>query len=174
MKILLFSRNLCAKQALLVVALLIAALIVSCGDGTKRAEDFQLVLFDGSSFRLSDLIGEKAVVLNFWYPTCPPCRAEMPDFEKAWQEVQGEPVQFLGIFVPQGLDNEEDARNFIAELGLTYDFATDTRARIARTYGVMYFPTTLIIDKQGRLVKTVISTLDAEGIVGILRDLESG
>ena len=162
------------KLVLAAASLALAAVVVSCGGGAKRADDFQVTLFDGSGFQLSDQIGEKVVVLNFWYPSCPPCRAEMPDFEKAWQEVQGEPVQFLGLFVPQGLDTEQDARDFIAELGLTYDFATDTRARIAIDYEVKYFPTTFFIDIQGRLSKTEISTLDTDAIVTILRELDQG
>jgi peroxiredoxin len=119
-------------------------------------------------------VGQKAVVLNFWYPSCPPCRAEMPGFEKAWQELQGEDVRFLGLFVPQGLDSEQDARGFVEELGLTYDFATDKGASTAQAYQLEYFPTTYFIDKKGRVFRAVISTLDAEKIADIVREMMQG
>ena len=156
---------------------LLALLLVSCigaGQELSSASDFQVTLFDGSSFRLSDDAGQRAVVLNFWFPSCPPCRAEMPAFQQAWEEAQGEDVRFLGLFVPQGFDTEEDARDFVEELGLTYDFATDVRVQVTREYQVIYFPTTVFIDKSGRLFRTEISILDAEKITEILREMAEG
>ena len=140
----------------------------------EQAEDFQVTLFDGGGFRLSDQVGETAMVLNFWYPTCPPCRAEMPAFQRAWQELQGENVRFLGLFVPQGLDTEQDARDFVDELGLTYDFATDTRAQVAQSYEVLYFPTTVFIDRRGRIFSTEIAALDEEKITRLVRQMTQG
>ena len=155
------------------LAILFLVLLVSCGGG-PRPLDFQVTLYDGTAFQLSGEAGKNAVVLNFWYPSCPPCRAEMPDFEIAWQRVQGQPVRFLGLFVPQGLDSELDASNFIAELGLTYDFATDKGAEIAQSYQLAYFPTTIFIDRDGRVFKTHISVLDADKITRIVQEMTGG
>ena len=113
-------------------------------------------------------------MLNFWFPSCPPCRAEMPSFEEAWQQVQDEEVRFLGLFVPMGFDSEQDARDFVQELGLTYDFATDRRAEITRAYELLYFPTTIFIDKSGRIFKIELSTLDADKITQIVREMAQG
>ena len=152
-------------------ALLVVLLLVSCGSSSQQANDFQVTLFDGASFRLSDQVGKTAVVLNFWYPTCPPCRAEMPDFQRSWQQLQGEDVMFLGLFVPQGFDTEQDARDFVDELGLTYDFATDTRAQVAQSYEVLYFPTTVFVDRKGRIFRTMIAALDEEKIIRLVRQM---
>lgn len=81
-----------------------------------------------------------------------------------------EDITFLGLFVPQGFDTEQDAMDFVEELGLTYDFATDTGAQITRDYGIAYFPTTIFIDQKGRLVRTEISTLDTEKLTEIVHD----
>ena len=153
------------------LAMLLMLLLVSCGAKSQQAADFQVTLFDGGSFRLSDQVGKTAVVLNFWYPTCPPCRAEMPAFQRSWQELQGEDVRFLGLFVPQGLDTEQDARDFVDELGLTYDFATDTRAQVAQSYEVLYFPTTVFVDRKGRMYRTEIAALDEEKIIRMVRQM---
>ena len=158
----------------MILALMIVLLLVSCGAKLEQAEDFQVTLFDGGGFRLSDQVGETAMVLNFWYPTCPPCRAEMPAFQRAWQELQGENVRFLGLFVPRGLDTEQDARDFVDELGLTYDFATDKMAKIALEYRLEYFPKTYFIDKSGRIFRDMISALDADEITGLVRAMEQG
>ena len=157
------------------LTLLVAAL-AACGGGQEagRAPDFLVTRFDGAEFRLSDQVGRGPVVLNFWYPTCPPCRAEMPAFERAWQQLRDEGVLFLGLFVPQGFDTEQDARDFVGELRLTYAFATDNGTRIAREYEIEYFPTTFFIDESGRIFKKQISTLDEDEIVRIVREMTQG
>ncbi len=158
------------------------ALALACGNGAsgvglnpgrtgQPAGDFQLALFDGGEFRLADAAGREAVVLNFWFPSCPPCRAEMPEFQRAWEQLQGQPVRFLGVFVPQGLDTEQDAKDFVAELGLTYDFATDRGAKLAQAYQIQYFPTTYFIGKDGRVFRVELSTLDAPAITRLVGEM---
>ncbi len=153
------------------VALVGAVFLVACGGSGQTARDFEVVQFDGATFRLSEETVDQAVVLNFWYPTCPPCREEMPAFEAAWQELIGEPVRFLGLYVPQGFDSEQDARDFVDELGLTFSFATDRLARIAEAYELEYFPKTYFIDMDGKIVATHISTLEPDEIVRQVRAL---
>ena len=164
-------------MVLLVFLLLMALLLSSCtlrGEPTTQASDFEVTLFDGSKFKLSDETGQRAVVLNFWFPSCPPCRAEMPGFQEAWEQVQDEDVRFLGLFVPLGFDSEQDARDFVQELGLTYSFATDLRSEINRAYNVMYYPTTIFIDKSGKIFRTDISTVDAEKLARVVREMSPG
>ena len=144
------------------------------GDSGPKAPDFQLTQFDGSEFLLSSQAGENLVVLNFWYPTCPPCREEMPSFEKAWNRLQVENVKLLGLFVPQGFDSEQDARDFVAEFGLTYGFATDLGGRVAAMFQVEVYPTTVFIDNSGKVFKTLISVLDEEKLVGMVREMSGG
>ena len=153
-------------------SVMLMVFLAGCGGTAGReAPDFQVTRFDGAQFSLSDQVGVNAVVLNFWYPSCPPCRAEMPAFENAWQQVREDDVQFLGIFVPQGFDTQQDAKDFVDEFGLTYGFATDKGAQIAGSYELEFFPTTYFIDKSGRIFKTWISLLDRETIVGLVRQM---
>ena len=154
---------------------LFLAFLAACGgvEGEK-APDFQVTRFDGTEFRLSDHVGKNAVVVNFWYPSCPPCRAEMPAFEQAWQQLRQDDVQFVGIFVPQGFDTDQDARDFVESLGLTYAFAADKGAHIARSFELEVFPTTYFIDKSGRVSRSHISILDREMIVRFVRQMLQG
>ncbi|MCH8988626.1 MAG: TlpA family protein disulfide reductase [Chloroflexi bacterium] len=145
--------------------------LMACGGTARSAQDFEVVQFDGATFRLSQETESQAVVLNFWYPSCPPCRAEMPAFEAAWQELKDSPVRFLGLYVPQGFDSEQDARDFVDELGLTFSFATDRLGRIAEAYELEYFPKTYFIDMDGKIVATHISTLKPEEILRQVRAL---
>ena len=157
-------------SCLLLASLATLLIILGC-NRLAAAPDFQVTQFDGSSFQLSALTGQEAVVINFWYPSCPPCREEMPHFEEVWQEMQGGDVRFLGLFVPQGFDTEQDAWDFVAELGLTFDFATDLQARIAQAYEVEYFPTTYFINKEGRVFQQEISNLDRERLKAIISQM---
>ena len=166
------------RYYLLLTLLAILLIILGC-DRLAAAPDFQVTRFDGGSFQLSELTGQEAVVINFWYPSCPPCREEMPHFEAVWQDMQGQEtggkdVRFLGLFVPQGFDTEQDARDFVAELGLTFDFATDLQALISQTYEVQYFPTTYFINKKGRVFQQEISNLDREGLTAIVSPNDRG
>ena len=147
--------------------------LAACGGSGQTARDFEVTQFDGTRFRLSEQIGTNAVVLNFWYPSCPPCREEMPAFQEAWQNLEGEPVRFLGLYVPQGFDSEQDARDFVDELGLTFSFATDRLARIAEAYELEAFPKTYFIDLNGKVVATHISSLEADEITRLVRGLVS-
>jgi len=151
--------------ALLAVLIALAA----CSTG-QPAADFALTTFKGERFRLSEQ-RSNAVVINFWYPSCPPCRDEMPAFQEVWEEYRGRNVRFIGLFVPQGFDTEVEARQFVDEFGLTFDFATDVRAQVAQEYAVQFFPTTYFIDQAGRVHLVEISRMDVERLTDILEEL---
>ena len=142
--------------------------------GGESARDFQVQLFDGGEFRLSEEYADSVVVINFWYPSCAPCREEMPEFQKAWEELDGEPVRFLGLFVPRGFDNEVAAREFVDELGLTFDFATDHGEAIASAYGIEFYPSTWFVDRNGRVAETFVSAVHAGQLKETVRDLIEG
>jgi peroxiredoxin len=157
----------------LVFATVLACLVllVACGSSGERARDFEVVQFNGDTFRLSQEAESQVVVVNFWYPSCPPCREEMPAIEAAWQQLKDEPVRILGLFVPQGFDSEEGARDFVNELGLTFSFATDRLARIAEAYDFNAFPKTYYIDMDRNIVATNLGILETDEIVRQVRAL---
>ena len=92
-----------------------------------------------------------------------------PRSKRRGDRSRGKDVRFLGLFVPQGFDSEQDARDFVQESELTYDFATDQGAMIALDYRLEYFPKTYFIDKSGRVFAEVISALDADQITEAVR-----
>ncbi len=152
------------------LGLLVLLIPLAACSSNPPAADFTLTTFGGEQFRLSEQRGD-VVVINFWYPSCPPCRDEMPAFQEVWGEYQGRNVRFIGLFVPQGFDTEVEARQFVDEFGLTFDFATDVRARVAQEYAVQFFPTTYFIDQGGRVHLMEISRMDVERLTDILEEL---
>ena len=141
-----------------------AAVVAGAADGapdlvTRAADaapDFEIELFEnanherGEVLRLSDLTG-KPVVLNFWYPSCPPCRAEMPDLEQAFQDHRDEGVEFIGV-EELILDTVEDGQDFVTEIGVTYALGADVEGDLIKEYGITGFPTTVFIDRDQQIV----------------------
>jgi len=153
------------KRLAVIAAIFAVLVLVACGGSGQKARDFEVVQYDGDTFRLSEETRGHAVVVNFWYPSCPPCREEMPAFQAAWEDLRDGPVRFLGLYVPQGFDTEESAKEFIDEFGLTFNFATDRLGRIAEAYELEAFPKTYFIDMDGDIVATHISILEKDELI---------
>ncbi len=115
------------------------------------APDFSLPALDGGTVRLSDLRG-KRVVINFWATWCPPCRAEMPAFEEAYQRYKDEGLVILAV------NEAEDAATVAAfrdEFGLTFPILLDTRMAVGEKYRIRFLPTTYFIAPDGTIIDQV-------------------
>jgi cytochrome c biogenesis protein CcmG/thiol:disulfide interchange protein DsbE len=159
-----------------------AVLAASSSGGAARsadaAPDFELALFEtenyakGEVLRLSDLVG-KPVVLNNWFPSCPPCVAEIPDLEAAFQAHKGE-VEFIGV-QNMGLDTAEDGQAFINEMGVTYAIGPDNNPNndgdIFISYKVTGFPTTLFLNRDQEIVRKWTGLLNAEKLEEFVQEL---
>lgn len=126
------------------------------------AEDFELTLLSGESLKLSNYRG-KVIVLNFWASWCPPCRWEMPSFERVWKEYQGLDVMFIGIAIS---DRKEDAIEFVESVGVTYPIGLDTTGYISELYSIVHMPTTYFIDRDGNVARKLINVAN-EGVLQV-------
>lgn len=137
---------------------------------TIPAIDFTLKDQYGNTHTLSDYKG-KTVFLNFWATWCSPCRAEMPDIQKLYEEFQQEDVVILGVAAPNlGKEqSEEGIRTFLEANGYTYPVVMDTEAEAFQAYGINSFPTTFMIDKDGNVFGYIPGQLSEE----IMRDIIS-
>lgn len=107
---------------------------------------------------LAELRGSP-VVVNFWASWCAPCAAEAKVLERAWRQARGSGVLFLGVDTQ---DNREDARDFIAQFGLTFPHVRSTDRETDREWGVTGLPETFFVDAEGRVVGHVFGTVDDE------------
>ena len=123
------------------------------------AEELELSTFQHGDFSLNNLAG-KAVVINFWFPSCPPCRAELPDLQAAFEAYSQDDVQFVGVQL-LGLDSAEEGAEFLQDLGITYPNGPDTTSSIIRDFKVTGFPTTVFLDRQHEVSKKWAGILDA-------------
>ncbi|MCE2457019.1 MAG: TlpA family protein disulfide reductase [Dehalococcoidia bacterium] len=149
------------------------------GETLDKAPDFELVLFGnedheaGETIKLSDYAGGP-VVLNFWFPSCPPCVAEMPDFETAYQEFKEDGVEFIGVQLV-GLDSVDDGQKFVDKIGVNYslgpDKIGDKIGDIVMEYRISGFPTTVLIDRDGNIHRRWSGALDLEKLQELIREI---
>ncbi len=134
-------------------ALAVALLLAACGaaDGGEAAgppvPDRAFETFDGEVTSLPALAGDPLVV-NFFASWCPPCVAEMPDFQRVHLD-RGDDVRFVGIATQDG---ETAARALVEQTGVTYDLAWDPEGALFRDFEVVAMPSTFFVDADGAIV----------------------
>ncbi len=147
-----------------------------------RVADFTIALYQGEAalgsgeFALSDLEGTP-VVLNYWAGLCPPCRAEMPEFQEFGDDYEGR-VILLGVDLGKflGLGTQEDARNLLAELGVTYPAGYTEDGSVVEAHRVLGLPTTIFVNSDGILHRKWDGILNKEKLSEIAEEMlkESG
>ncbi|MDP6625897.1 MAG: TlpA disulfide reductase family protein [Nitrospinota bacterium] len=116
------------------------------------APEFTFPNINGKSVSLSQFRG-KVVFLNIWATWCGPCRVEMPGMEKLWRKFKNEDFVMLAVSIDRL--GEPVVTPFIQELGLTFPALLDPESTIQSLYMVRALPSSLIIDKNGRIVTRV-------------------
>jgi cytochrome c biogenesis protein CcmG/thiol:disulfide interchange protein DsbE len=102
---------------------------------------------DGAPFDLSTLRG-RPVVVNFWGPSCVPCRDEFPLFKKAISTHAADGLAVVGVLFQ---DPPDPARSFAAEFGATWPTVLDPAKAVAGAYRVVARPQSYFVDRQGIL-----------------------
>lgn len=126
----------------------------ACALGSARAAitsgnapDFTLRTTAGANLRLQEQRGQ-VVMVNFWATWCGPCKIEMPHLVRLYEKYRASGFQLLGVNI------DDDARNAMAsaaKLGITFPVLLDADKRVAKMYDLSTMPTTLIIDRDGRV-----------------------
>lgn len=123
----------------------------------------------GEDFDSADIAGDVTVV-NFWYAGCAPCRVEAGDLEEVWQQYSDDDVSFVGVNI---YDQADTARSFAETYGITYPSIMDVdsgtaKLAFASATPIQATPTTLVLDKQGRVAARIIGQLDGPSILSTL------
>lgn len=132
------------------------SLLPKVGD---EAPDFVAISPEGEIVHLSDFRGQP-VWLNFWGAWCPPCRAEMPDIQAAYEQLGPRGLTLLAISLG---DKPSEALNFAELNGVTFDILLDPdRSLTSPTYPIYNFPTHIFIDENGIVQKVVLSEMSTD------------
>ncbi len=117
-------------------------------EGFEEAPAFTTVDAAGNKVTSEDYRG-KVVLLNFWATWCPPCRLEMPDMERLYQEFRERGLEVVAV---NFMETAEEVKTFAEEQKLTYPMLLDPRSEIAGQYGVMRLPETVLIGREGQVL----------------------
>lgn len=131
--------------------------------------DFEGVDEDGQKLSGKSLRGD-VVVVNFWYAACGPCRIEAKDLESVYQQYKGEGVHFVGVNTS---DQADTAKSFAKTYGVTYPSIIDkgdgaAKIAFAQATPIQATPTTLVLDKQGRVAARIIGAIEGTSVLSTL------
>jgi peroxiredoxin len=111
------------------------------------APDFTLRVLGGHNLRLAEQRG-KVVLVNFWATWCGPCKQEMPQLNRLYDKYRDSGFVLLGVNVD---DDSRHAASVAAQLGLHFPVLFDADKSVSRLYQLQSMPTTVLIDRDGRV-----------------------
>jgi peroxiredoxin len=111
------------------------------------APDFTLHTLGGPNLRLQEQRG-RVVLVNFWATWCAPCRLEMPQLNKLYEKYRASGFVLLGVNVD---DDTRHAADMATKLGLKFPVLLDTDKAISHLYDLNTMPSSVLIDRDGRV-----------------------
>lgn len=130
--------------------------------------DFTLEDLKGNEVKLSSLKGKK-IFLNFWATWCPPCKAEMPDIEKLYQETKDNGLVILAVNVGE---NKKTVQDFMDANNYNFTALLDVKGEVSRLYQVTGIPTSYFIDTEGFLDNGTTGAISLEAMKEYVNNLE--
>ena len=155
----------------LLLGVAIALAVAACGSGDEGSgadagppvPDRAFETFDGAETTLADYVGEPLVV-NFWASWCPPCIAEMPEFERVHQ-ARGDEVRFIGLNTQ---DDLAQAQDLVVQTGVTYDLGLDPDGELFRDFEVVSMPSTFFVNESGAIVHQHAGIMDEAQLQAVI------
>jgi thiol-disulfide isomerase/thioredoxin len=136
------------------------------GFRTFAAASIKGTAFDGTAFSLTRLHG-KPVFINFWGSWCVPCKREAPAL-RAFSRTLGGRAAFVGIAVQSP---HKEAVAFARKAGWRYPIVSALCCDLSDRYGVVYMPTTIVVDSRGQVVDRLIGPQTAARLAAEMRAL---
>jgi len=133
-----------------------------------KAIDFKLKDLYGKELSLSDLKGKK-VFLNFWATWFPPCKAEMPEIEKLYQETKDSDLVIVAVDMGEPLST---VKSFIDKNKYTFKVLLDSDQSVASKYNIASIPTSFFIDADGTIVSKHVGQMDIDKMRASIKALD--
>ncbi|MFL0267041.1 TlpA family protein disulfide reductase [Candidatus Clostridium radicumherbarum] len=138
------------------------------GISRQKAADFKLKDLSGKEVSLSDFKG-KRVFLNFFATWCPPCKAEMPEMEKLYEETKDSDLVILAVDLEE---STETVRSFVNNNKYNFKVLLDSNSTAAEKYQISSIPTSYFIDKDGNIVDKHIGSMTIQDMKNYIDKLK--
>lgn len=147
-----------------------SALALSIGE---KVPDFTLPDTNGKEVSLGDFRGRK-VILNFWATWCPPCRSEMPEFNRLDAELkETKEAVLLAINLTDGMrETKSKVKNFLKSNNYKMHVLLDAQNTAADIFSIHSIPMTMIIDTDGVLRGQIIGATTGDKVMKIVRGIK--
>lgn len=120
---------------------------------------FKSVSLEDKTVDLSEHVGKKLIMINFWASWCPPCRYEIPDLINLQEEFKDK-LLIVGVALD---DNVEPVKVFSQKYKFNYPIVHDSSGLISYLYGgITSIPTTFIINYDGKIVERIVGARSFE------------
>ena len=142
-------------SVILLLCVALAFLLPRCGKektGIKLAPDFTLKTLEGAELTLSQMKG-KVVLLDFWATWCGPCREAIPHLVQLYKSYHDKGFELMGMSMDKG--DPQVVRRFVKSMDIPYPILMAPE-EMARNFGVTALPTTILIDKEGKVRDKII------------------
>lgn len=163
--------NLFKKNIFLLLSI-VFVIVIGCDNQSEKATISQIVFpkttIDNNNFNIENYSG-KNILINFWFPSCPPCIYELDildDINKKYDSVGVIGVQVLG------LDNKEDGKNMLEKKNISYKSVADESDVIIDLLQINVFPTTILFDKNGDEINRWIGIIDEQIVSNKISEIE--
>lgn len=145
----------------IVILFIIVALAVVGYLSVSKKEAIPEVTFvnlQGQKITSQDLRG-KVVMINFWATSCTTCVKEMPEMVETFNKYNAQGLEFIAVAM--AYDPPNYVLNFVETRKLPFTVALDTQGELAKSFGnIQLTPTTLVIDKNGHVIKKYVGEPD--------------
>ncbi len=109
--------------------------------------------------------GARSTVLDFWAPTCVPCKKSLPELNAKSAELEAAGAKLVLVAVLADGESTDDARKTLASWGVNASFLVDRGGVGQREAGIQGLPATLVLDGKGTLTWVAPVEADASAIV---------
>lgn len=127
------------------------------------APEFSLTTITGETVTLANLrLGKKAILVNFWYLACPPCREEFRLFQRLYVDLKDRGFTIVGI---NNIDDATDIRTYVRQTRITFPMVMGEREPpgVLSNYRIETFPSTYLLNGEGKIVYKSVG-LDEAGL----------
>lgn len=136
---------------------LLAGLVISLSS-KDSAPNLTMTSISGEKLSLQQLRG-KMVLINFWATSCPGCIEEMPKLVDTYQRYHGKGLEIIAVAM--SYDPPNHVLNYSKQHALPFPVVLDTTEDASHAFGnVQVTPTTFVIDKQGKVVRHILGTIN--------------